>query len=511
MTVANPLRTGLRLERTPSPTTMVIFGATGDLSRRKLIPALYNLALEHLLPVGFAVMGVGRTEMTSDQFRDDMRKAVDEFSRRRPLTAPVWDSFAQGLFYHTAPNDDPSGYTRLKEELAEIDRTRATAGSRIFYLATPPSSYPTIIKQLGDVGLNQPAADNGYARIIIEKPFGHDLESARELNQQLLGVFDEHQAYRIDHYLGKETVQNLLVFRFGNGIFEPIWNRRYIDHVQITAAETLGVENRAAYYMQAGAIRDMMQSHVMQLLALVGMEPPVAFDANAVRDEKVKVLRSIHPMRGEDVVGNSARAQYAPGWVDGKAVPGFTQEPGVDPKTETETYVALKLQIDNWRFADVPFYVRTGKRLPKRVSEIAIQFRKAPLLLFRNTRAGEIEPNVLVIRIQPDEGISLNVGAKVPGPGLRVRSVNMDFDYGSSFSIASPDAYERLLLDCMLGDSTLFTRRDEVEAEWSIITDIMHGWQEYGQPHLDSYGAGTWGPASADRLLAQDGRTWRRP
>lgn len=509
--VDNPLREGLRTERTPAPCTMVIFGATGDLGHRKLIPALYNLAVERLLPVGFSVVGVGRGELGRDAFREDMRKAVDEFSRRKPINQAVWDSFSQGLFYHQAQADTDEGYRQLAKELDTIDQDRKTGGNRIFYLAVPPSSYPAIVREIGNVGLNKPAQDNAYVRIIIEKPFGHDLESAGELNRQVGQVFDERQIYRIDHYLGKETVQNLLVFRFGNGIFEPVWNRRYIDHIQITAAETLGVENRAAYYQQAGALRDMMQSHVLQLLALVAMEPPVAIDANAVHDEKLKVLRAIHPVRGADVVTNTARGQYAAGWVEGAQVPAFVDEPGVDPHSTTETYAALRLHIDNWRLADVPIYLRTGKRLPKRVTDIAIQFRRAPLLLFRNTRAGNIEPNVLVIRIQPDEGITMNIGAKIPGPGLRVRNVNMDFAYGSAFAESPPDAYERLLLDCMLGDSTLFTRRDEVEAEWALITDVLHGWQEYGQPELETYPAGSWGPPSADKLLAQDGKAWRRP
>ena len=508
----NPLRQGMRTARTPQPCTMVIFGAAGDLTRRKLLPALYNLALEGWLPSGFSVVGFARNEMTDDTFREQMKEAVDSFSRRRPVQPAAWDSFSQGLSYVTADFQAPSGYEKLKESLDKIDDARGAGGNRVFYLATPPQFDPDIIRQLGRVGLNKGSKDGqGWARIIVEKPFGHDLESAKALNHELLQVFREDQIYRIDHYLGKETVQNILVFRFANGIFEPIWDRRYVDHVQITVAESVGVEGRASYYEGAGALRDMVQSHMLQLLNLVCMEPPVAFDADAVRDEKVKVLRALRPMDPDKSAANTVRGQYGPGWVAGKKVPGYREEQGIAPDSITETYVALKLFVDNWRWKGVPFYLRTGKSLPKRTTEIAIQFQQAPHLLFRSTQDNPLEPNVLTIQIQPDEGISLRFSSKVPGASLQIRPVHMDFLYGSSFAVESPDAYERLILDCMLGDSTLFTRRDEVEAEWTFITNILEGWTHESRPTFPNYDAGTWGPAAADALLEQDGRHWRRP
>lgn len=487
---------------------MVIFGASGDLTKRKLIPALYNLALEHLLPSGFSVIGFARTEMSHEDFRQKMRQAVDTFSRKRPVQPSAWESFAQGLHYFPADFRQPESYHRLGELLAALDRDRGTCCNRVFYLAVPPSSYSEIIRRIGAAGLAH--GEHGWTRIIIEKPFGRDLASAKELNREVHEVFDEEQVYRIDHYLGKETVQNIFVFRFANGIFEPIWNRRYIDHVQITVAETVGVEGRGGYYEEAGVVRDMIQNHMLQLLCLVAMEPPASFDADAVRDEKTKVLRAIRPMAADHVDRLAVRGQYGEGWVNGEAVRAYRSEPGVRPDSKTETYAAMKLLIDNWRWADVPFYLRSGKRLPKRVSEIAIQFKPAPHRLFRQVDAEPLEPNLLAIRIQPDEGISLKFEIKLPGQSLRMRSVTMDFRYGMSFGDEPPDAYERLLLDCMLGDSILFSRRDWVEAAWALVTPLLEAWKRAPAPELSIYEAGTWGPKEADEFLEKDGRRWRR-
>src|SRR3989441_6562223 len=467
----NPLREGLRIKHGPEPCVMVIFGATGDLTHRKLLPALYDLALEHPLPAGFSVVGFARRPFSDDDFRQQALESINAHSRHKPVNLQVWDSFASGIRYLQSAFHDPKGYEKLNTLLNTLDQERGTSGNRIFYLSTPPSQYPEIIQRIGAAGLNKNR--KGWTRIIIEKPFGHDMASAHDLNRQLAKVFREEQVYRIDHYLGKETVQNILVFRLANGIFEPVWNRRYVDHVQITVAENIGLEGRGAYYEESGAIRDMVQNHVLQLLSLVAMEPPIAFDANAVRDEKVKVLHALQPLTGQDVTTHLIRAQYGPGWVSGQQVVGYRQEPGVSPHSTTETYVAMKVFIDSWRWAGVPFFPRTGKHLPKRVSEIAIQFKQAPLMLFKRSDAhGQVEPNVLTLRIQPDEGISLKFGAKVPGTDMQIRSVNMDFFYGSSGFREQPEAYERLLLDCMLGDSTLFTRRDEVEAAWTFIQCI---------------------------------------
>jgi glucose-6-phosphate 1-dehydrogenase len=487
---------------------MVIFGATGDLTHRKLLPALYNLALEHPLPAGFSVVGFARRPYNDEVFREQALESINAYSRQKPVNPQVWESFASGIFYLQSDFHEPAGYEKLANLLNKLDQERGTSGNRIFYLSTPPSQYPEIIQQLGASGLNRNR--KGWTRIIIEKPFGHDLASARELNRQIGKVFREEQIYRIDHYLGKETVQNILVFRLANGIFEPIWNRRYVDHVQITVAENIGIEGRSAYYEESGAIRDMIQNHMLQLLTLVAMEPPIAFDANSVRDEKVKVLHALQPMTGRD--SSTIRAQYSSGWVGGQQVAGYLEEKGVAPDSTTETYVALKVFIDNWRWAGVPFYLRTGKHLPKRVTEIAIQFKTAPLMLFkRNETQGQVEPNVLTLRIQPDEGISLKFGAKVPGTDLQIRSVNMDFFYGSSFVRAQPEAYERLLLDCMLGDSTLFTRRDEVEAAWTFVQGILDEWQNEASPTIYTYESGTWGPQAADEFIWRDGHRWRRP
>lgn len=506
----NPLREGLRIKHSPEPCVMVIFGATGDLTHRKLLPALYNLALEHPLPAGFSVIGFARRPYNDEIFRKQALDSINQFSRQKPVNPQVWENFEAGIYYLQSDFNDPKGYSKLAEKLNELDKTRGTSGNRIFYLSTPPSQYPEIIQQLGAAGLNRNR--KGWTRIIIEKPFGHDLASARELNRQVAKVFREEQVYRIDHYLGKETVQNILVFRFSNGIFEPIWNRRYVDHVQITVAENIGLEGRATYYEESGAIRDMVQNHVLQLLTLVAMEPPVAFDANEVRDEKVKVLHALQPLTGAEVLTNTIRAQYGSGWMHGSQVKGYKEEPGVSEISTTETYVAMKVSIDSWRWAGVPFYLRTGKHLPKRVTEIAIQFKRPPLMLFKKSDAhGQVEPNILTLRIQPDEGISLKFGSKVPGSEMQIRSVNMDFFYDSSFVREQPEAYERLLLDCMLGDSTLFTRHDEVETAWNFVQGVLDAWRTEPIDSLPTYEPGSWGPQTSDEFIWHDGRRWRKP
>jgi glucose-6-phosphate 1-dehydrogenase len=506
----NLLRRGLGRQLTAAPCAMVIFGASGDLTSHKLVPALYELALQRLLPAEFTVIGTSRRSYSSETFRTALREAAEESARSRPLQAEVWASFAEGLFYVRGDPDDPATYQRLRECLEESDRRRGTCGNRLFYLATPPTLFPVIVRHLGLAGLNQPSRPDAWVRIVIEKPFGRDLASARQLNQEVLAVFREDQVYRIDHYLGKETVQNILAFRFANRLWEPVWNEQHIDHVQITVAETVGVGERAGYYEQAGALRDMLQNHMLQLLTMVAMEPPVAFEAEAVRDEKLKVLRALRPISPAGLTTQVVRGQYGEGWVGGKQVPAYREEEGVDPQSTTETFVALKVYIDNWRWAGTPFYLRHGKRLPKRVTEIAVQFKPAPHLPFSGAAVAGLQPNVLVLRVQPDEGITLQFGAKVPGPLMQLRSVNMDFLYGSSFLAPPPDAYERLLLDCMLGDRTLFMRADEVEQAWAFVTPILEAWQR-DTPQFPNYAAGTWGPPAADELIRRDGRQWRRP
>jgi glucose-6-phosphate 1-dehydrogenase len=502
--LANPLRAGPRIARTPQPGALVIFGATGDLTARKIVPALYNLALQRLLPAAFAVVGAARQPLTSERFRENLHTDLLEFSRTKPINEDVWRSFAENVHY--VSTTDATGYDMLRETLVDLDVHAGTNGNRLFYLATPPSAYGPIIDLLKEHRL----ADNVNARVVIEKPFGHDLSSAIELSQKLQGVFTEDEIFRIDHYLGKETVQNILVLRFANGIFEPIWNRQYVDHVQITVAESLGIEERAAYYEQAGALRDVAQNHLLQLVALVAMEPPVSFDANAVRDEKLKVLRAIRPIAPEDAADNVVRGQYGPGFVEGTPVRGYREEDGISPTSTTETFLAIRAYIDNWRWEGTPFYVRTGKRLPKRSTEIAIQFRAAPHAVFSREAAEGMEPNALVLRIQPDEGISLKFGAKVPVQGIRIRSVNMDFVYGASFMVDAPDAYETLIVDALRGDATLFTRQDEVEQQWRFVDPIARAWAE-GLGDLPIYPGGTWGPTEADLLIARDGRSWRKP
>jgi glucose-6-phosphate 1-dehydrogenase len=507
---ANPLRAGTRIQRTPDPCTVVIMGATGDLAHRKLIPSLYNLAVDGVLPHGFSLIGFSRPESQHPDFRTDMRTSVEKYSRFSPVDDKVWNSFAEGMFFQPADFGNPESYQKLGELLHRVEVERGTMGNRIFYLATPPSVFALIAHNLKKAGLITPnATGKGWSRVVVEKPFGRDLESAQKLNVDLHKDFRENQIYRIDHYLGKETVQNILVMRFANGIFEPIWNRRYVDNVQITVAEELGIDRRGGYYETAGALRDMVQSHMLQLVTLTAMEPPVALDADAIRDEKVKVLRAARKYTPAQVARNVVRGQYGPGWIGGKEVVGYRTEEGVSPASATETFVALKLEIDNWRWAGVPFYLRVGKRLPKRETEIAVSFRRPPLSLFQHLDPDETDTDVLAMRIQPDEGISLKFVAKVPGQGIQIQPVYMDFLYGASFLHASADAYERLLLDVMLGDPTLFTRVDEVEEEWRIVTPILDAWQDQAAPPFPNYEAGTWGPSAACDLVERDGCVWR--
>jgi glucose-6-phosphate 1-dehydrogenase len=504
----NPLREGLRLERVPDPHTMVLFGATGDLSHRKVFPALAQLWRTNLLPADWNLCAVARRPYDDESFRAEIAGALDRHSRVA-LDAEVASEFLGRISYHRGDFADEATYAGLADRIAEYGRQGGGVANVLFYLATQPSAFPLVVGQIGRHGLDHEVHGGGWRRIVIEKPFGRDLESGWRLNREVGRVFRESQVYRIDHYLGKETVRNLLVFRFGNGIFEPIWNRQYVDHVQITVAESLGVEDRGAFYEETGAARDVLQNHLLQLLSLVAMEPPAAFAADPLRDEKVKVLRSIPaPPRGR-VARDVVRGQYGPGWVEGVAVPGYRQEPEVDPESETETFVACRLEVDNWRWSGVPFYLRHGKRLPKRATEIAIQFRDVPHKLFAEADM-DPQPNLLAIRIQPDEGILLRFGSKVPGLGFDIRPVTMDFTYGSSFAVDAPDAYETLLLDAMLGDASLFTRADEVEAAWSIVTPILETWLDTPPPEFPNYDAGSSGPESAEALLARDDRRWRR-
>ncbi len=503
----NPLAEGLHDYRVADPAVMVIFGATGDLSGRKLLPALYNLAKQRSLPAGFAVVGTGRDDLTDQAFRKHAADKIHEFSRTQPIDDPVLAALLDSLTYVKVEFSKLEDFKTLSAKLQELDNTRLIPGNRIFYCATPPTTYELIAIQLQAAGLN---TSPGFRRIVIEKPFGLDLKSARALTETLHKVFPEDSVYRIDHYLGKETVQNILAFRFANAIFEPVWNTNLIDSVQITVAEEIGLENRGSYYDRTGALRDIVQNHGLQLVALVAMEPPLAFEATAVRDEKVKVLRAIRPLIGEDIDQSTVRGQYAKGWVLGEQVPGYREEPDVAPDSQTETFAALRLFIDNWRWAGVPFYIRAGKRLPKRITEIRIQFKRPPYLTFGREAMTEVDPNALTLRIQPEEGISLKFGAKVPSAGLRIRSVTMDFQYMTSFLVEAPEAYERLLLDCMIGDPTLFTRADEVEAAWMFIDPVEESWRNGRRP-LGTYPAGTWGPPAAAQLLQADGREWHRP
>jgi glucose-6-phosphate 1-dehydrogenase len=511
-TLTNPFREGLSSRAMAEPCSLIIFGATGDLTHRKLVPALYNLAADSNLPPSMNVIGFARRDKSDAIFRQELETATRKFSRQ-PLNPTLWENFSQSLFYHRSEFHDESGYVSLAQRLNELDAERGTGGRRLFYLAAAPEQFPIILENLRRSGLNRAPA-GGWARVIVEKPFGKDLSGARTLNHLVEESFAEQDTYRIDHYLGKETAQNIMVLRFANAIFEGMWNSRYIDHVQITASEPLGVEGRGGYYDTSGALRDMVQNHLLQLLCLTAMEPPTDLSADAIRDEKVKVLRSLRPLIGESAHHCVVRAQYGAGSIHGKRVPAYRDEPNIPPESTTETYVALEINIDNWRWAGVPFFIRVGKRLPKPATEIAIQFKSVPPVLFRTSGnspsgAGLIDDNVLVIRIQPDEGISLRMCAKKPGSSVRIESVKMDFHYGTSFGKASPEAYERLLLDAMAGDATLFARRDEVEEAWKFIDAIRQDWD--GNEHgLSFYPAGTWGPSEADALIARHGAVWRR-
>ena len=491
---------------------LVIFGASGDLTQRLLIPSLYNLARNHLLPDAFAVVGVARRDMSHDAFRTAARQALQTSTRVGEVDAALWESLEPRLYYVRGGYDDPDTYARLNEILSQCDTQHQTQGNYLYYLATPPEVFPLVVKQLGRAGMTKERRKAGreWRRVIIEKPFGHDLDSARQLNRAIQGNFEEHQIYRIDHYLGKETVQNMLVFRFANGMLEPIWNQNYIDHVQITVSETVGVEGRGGYYDQAGLVRDMMQNHMMQLLALVAMEPPYSFASKAVRDEKVKVLHAMQTLSHEGVLTDTVRGQYGAGEADGQPLVAYRDEPDIPADSSTETYAAVKFYIDNWRWSGVPFYMRSGKALPKRVTEIVIQFREVPHKLFHKTVAPRLQPNRLILHIQPREGISWEFEAKVPGPSVRMKTVSMDFDYDNFFGKDPSTGYETLLHDAMIGDSTLFQRSDFVDASWQIVSPILDIWQNVPARRFPNYSARrSWGPAEADALLERDGRAWR--
>jgi glucose-6-phosphate 1-dehydrogenase len=484
-----------------APCVFVLFGATGDLTKRKLAPAIYALHRDGLLPEQFAIVAYARRDKDDDTFRADLKAAIQEFAPDMPTTGDVWESFASRVFYQRGEFDRADGYRGLKEKLDTINKELGTSCNRLYYLAIPPEQYETVIDHLGQSSLSQPEPGCGtWTRIIVEKPFGYDLETSRHLNDSLLQYFTEDQIYRIDHYLGKETVQNILVFRFANEFFEPLWNHKYVDHVQITVAEKIGVEGRGNFFDQTGMTRDVLQNHALQILSLVAMEPPVALDANAVRDEKVKVLRSIRPISKDEVAHSTVRGQYA----------GYRQEPGVKPDSSTETFAALRLYVDNWRWGGIPFYVRAGKAMPRRVTEVAVQFRSIPQVLFARMKREHVEPNVLAIRIQPDEGIFLMIGAKEPGPAMSLKPVDLHFTYKDAFPNAQiSDAYERLILDAIRGDASLFARGDEVQAAWNLLTPILEAWKE--RPlDVQPYFSGTWGPDRATSILGE-GRTWREP
>ncbi len=491
------------------PCTLIIFGGSGDLTRRKLLPAIYNLVLDGLLPENYAVVGIGRKAWNDEEFQTVAREGIEKFSRQS-LREEKWEEFARRLHYVSGAIDDPNLYQRLRHRIEEIEAQFGLPGHRIFYLAIPPTSFSPSCQGLSHAGLiYPPELPERVSRVIVEKPIGHDLESAKAINATIGEVFDESQIYRIDHYLGKETVQNIMVLRFANGIFEPIWNHKYIDHIQITVSEAEGVGTRATYYEEAGALRDMVQNHILQLLCLIAMEPPYSLDPDVVRDARIEVLRCLHPIRGKEVEQLTVRAQYAHGMIDGQEVPGYRREDGVRPDSTTETYVALKCHIENWRWSGVPIYLRTGKALPVRASEIAVQFKDIPEILFNAHPETRQAPNVLTLRIQPHEGMALRIMSKIPGSRARTHPVEMNFNYGDAFDAPSPEAYERLLLDVMAGDASLFMRRDAVEASWAWITDILQGWKDHGSKWLPEYPAGTWGPVEADKLIETDGRKWR--
>ncbi len=513
MNPKNPLRNGLIDDKTGEACALVIFGASGDLTRRKLVPALYNLAVSRALPGAFAIVGVARRPKTDDAFRAEMKEGTAKFSRRKPLDEAVWSDFEKGITYVQGTFEDPKTYQNMREHLEALDKERGTQGNRLYYFAVPPSDFGIIVDGLREAKLVRSGEEKEggpWTRVVFEKPFGHDLKSAVELNDTIARVFKENEVFRIDHYLGKETVQNLLVFRFANSLFEPVWSREHVDHVQITVAEEIGVEGRGKFFEQTGVTRDIVENHAMQLLCLTAMEPPISLAADAVRDEKVKVLRSLRPIGRSQVATNVIRGQYGRGFVRADEVPAYREEPDVSPTSQTETYVAMRVFIDNWRWGGVPFYVRAGKRLPKRVTEIAVTFKKVPHTLFRAADGG-ITPNVLAMRIQPDEGIAIRFITKEPGQATVLRDVAMDFRYGAAFGSNTPEAYERLLLDAMRGEATLFTRRDEVEAQWSFMDHVFEAWQSEANAPPPIHPAGTWGPEQADDLLAQDGRRWRKP
>jgi glucose-6-phosphate 1-dehydrogenase len=506
-TNAVPATTPQRIGKPGDPCAMVIFGAAGDLTRRKLIPALYNLAKYELLSREFAVVGIARAPMSTEDFRKKASDDIQQFATDK-VDPDLWEWFVRRMYYLSGEFGDKNLYPRLKDLLEQADRDHSNHGNHLYYMATAADYFGPVVEQLAAVGLMQ-EDQRQWRRVIIEKPFGHDLESARQLNQQLLRVAAEKQIYRIDHYLGKETVQNILALRFANGIFEPIWNRRYIDHIQISVAEIVGVENRGSYYDQAGALRDMVPNHIMQLISLTAMEPPVSFRADAVRDEQGKILHAIQPMSSEDVLSRTVRGQYGEGLVNGERVPAYRSERGVPPDSRTETFVAMKLSIDNWRWADVPFYLRTGKCLPSRSTTVMIQFRRAPFVLFRDTPVENLMPNQLILHIQPEEGISLRFAAKVPGPAMSLGAVNMKFEYSDYFGVQPSTGYERLLHDCMIGDATLFQRADMVEAGWCVVSPVLDVWKALPPRNFPNYAAGTWGPKEAEDLLQRDGRHWR--
>lgn len=513
-------------ERPGDPCTVVIFGASGDLCKRKLIPALYNLMIQNLLPENFAVVGFSNKSMSHDEFRSYMTANLNEFAGSKVPHDRI-PEFVKGLYYQTGGFTDLPAFEKLSTLLSEVDEARNTGGNYLYYLSVPPAFFGTIAKMLGAVGLNMGGSGGtvdlsggggsekkerkGWTRIIIEKPFGRDIDSSRELNEQISGVFHEDQVYRIDHYMGKETVQNIMMFRFANGIFEPIWNHQFIDHVQILVAETLGVEGRGGYYDTAGALRDIVQNHVFQVLSVMAMEPPISMKPEDIRNEKVKVIHAIHPMSHEEIIENTVRGQYGPGMIGKEKVPGYREDASVNPKSQIETYCALKLAIDNWRWAGIPIYIRTGKRMPKRVTQVVLQFRRAPLMLFRDTDVHHVSPNRLVMNIQPQEGISLQFEAKVPGPAVHLKSVRMDFDYEHYFNAVPQTGYETLIYDVMIGDNTLFPRFDMVDASWEVATPILDLWQSIPARNFPNHVAGAWGPEEADKLMAKDGRKWYIP
>jgi glucose-6-phosphate 1-dehydrogenase len=504
------LKIGETLPIAVESASIVIFGGAGDLAHRKLLPALYNLHLDGVLPPRTAIVGVSRKPMTDDEYREFAKDGIKQFSRR-PLDDRAWETFAPNLFFVAADIGEHASLAALGSRLDVVEHERELPGNRIYYLAVPSSLFVPAVKQLHHARFVAKGRADPWARIIVEKPIGHDLDSARVINDAIAQVFDERQIYRIDHYLGKETVQNILVLRFANSIFEPLFNQKYVDHVQITVAESEGVGTRAGYYEQAGALRDMVQNHILQLLALVGMEPPYSLDAEVVRDERLELIKALRPIEGAAVDESVVRAQYTAGFDMGQPVVGYLSEPGVAPNSRTETDVALQIWIDNWRWAGVPFYLRTGKRLPKRASEISVQLKDVPPILFNASNTSKLDPNVLSIRIQPDEGFALGISSKVPGPRARVYPVQMDFHYGTTFGSTSPEAYERLLLDVMAGDQTLFMRRDMVEAAWQWVMPILNRWNERTSEPLPTYPAGEWGPPEADRLIESMGRRWRNP